>query len=292
LDPKTLQTNLLELIRRSSTDMPPDIEEAIRAGFRREEKGTPAKSVMKSMLDSIDISRCESKALCQDTGSLVWNINYPDGSEILPVTKAIENAIVEATERSWLRPNAVDIVSGKNSGNNLGAGSPLLHFHPWKKKTWEFSMMNKGGGCENCGIQYKLPDSKLGAGRDLDGVYKCVLDGIFQAQGKGCAPGIACVGIGGNRDSGMECAKNQIYRKLDDINPDPALAKLEKKLFQDCNKLGIGPMGYGGKTTVLGVKVGTLYRLPACYFVSIAYMCWSDRRAKMTISGNKVTFSN
>ena len=272
--------------------MPPDVEAAIRAGYRREDKGSPAKSAFKYMLDSVELSRRSSIALCQDTGSLVWNIYYPDGSEILPVTKEIEKAISIATEKSWLRPNAVDIVSGKNSGNNLGAGSPILHYHPWKKKTWEFNLLNKGGGCENCGAQYKLPDTKLGAGRDLDGVYKCVLDAIFQAQGRGCAPGIACVGIGGNRDSGMECAKNQIYRKLDDVNPVPELAKLEKKLYQDCNKLGIGPMGYGGKTTVLGVKIGTLHRLPACYFVSIAYMCWSDRRARLTISGKKAIIEN
>ena len=292
LDPEILQNKLLELIRKTSTDMPPDIEDAIKAGYRREMKGSPAKGAFKSMLDSIDLSRRESIPLCQDTGTLIWHIHYPDGSELLPIIMAIEEAIREATARSWLRPNAVDPVTGKNSGNNIGEGAPVLHFHPWKKKSWEFDLMLKGGGSENVGAQYKLPDSRLGAGRDLDGVYKCVLEAVFQAQGKGCAPGIINVAIGGNRDSGMEAAKTQILRKLGDTNPDPVLAKLEKKLYRDCNRLGIGPMGYGGKTTVLGVKAVKLHRHPACFFVSVAYLCWSARRAKMTISGKKVTYSN
>ncbi len=272
--------------------MPPDIEEALMTGFRREAKGSSAKGAFQAIMETIKLSREKSVPLCQDTGSLVWHIYYPDGSELLPVESSIKQATVIATRLNYLRPNSVDPVTGINPGNNLGNGVPSPHFHPWKKKSWEFNLMNKGGGCENVGAQYKLPDTRLGAGRDLDGVYKCVLDAVFQAQGRGCAPGIICVGIGGDRDTGIVIAKKQIFRKLDDTNPDPALAKLEKKLYRDCNKLGIGPMGYGGKTTVLGVKIGKYHRLPACFFVSIAYMCWSDRRAKMIIRGKKVHYSN
>lgn len=291
VDAKKLEVPLLELIRRTSTDLPSDIEDALKAGFRREKAGSPAKTAFQTMLSSVELSRRESLPLCQDTGALVWHIHYPDGSELLPVEKAIRNVIVKATDSSLLRPNAVDPISGKNSGNNLGEGSPILYFHPWKKKTWEFNFLMKGGGSENCGAQYKLPDSALGAGRDLDGVYKCVLDNVWRAQGKGCAPGVILVCVGGNRDTGMAEAKRQGFRKLDDTNPDPDLGKLEKRLMEDCNKLGIGPMGYGGKTTVLGVKIGKLHRLPACYFVSISYLCWSARRRQMTISGEKVKFS-
>lgn len=292
MDNKNLERYLVELIRRSSTDLPPDIEEALKAGYRREKSGSPAKTAFKTMLSSVDLSRKESLPLCQDTGSLIWNIHYPDGAQLIPVRKAIENAIAKATELSFLRPNAVDPITGRNSGNNLGAGAPILHFHPWKKKEWEFNLLQKGGGCENCGVQYKLPDSDLNAGRDLNGVYKCVLDAVWRAQGRGCAPGIICVCIGGNRDTGMAEAKSQAYRKLNDKNPIPELAKLEKVLLRDCNKLGIGPMGFGGKTTVLGVKICALHRLPACYFVSVAYMCWSARRCQMVIKGNKVAYSN
>jgi len=287
---KDLESNLLELIRRTSTVLPPDVVDALKAGYRREKAGTAAKTAFKSMLSSTELSLRDSVPLCQDTGALVWHIHYPDGEPLLAVEKAIEKAIAKATGKYFLRPNAVDSISGKNSGNNLGEGAPVLYFHPWKKKSWEFNLMLKGGGSENCGIQYKLPDGKLNAGRDLDGVYKCVLDAVWQAQGKGCGPGVICVCAGGNRDTGMAFAKQQAMRKLDDKNPDPELAKLEAKLTRDCNKLGIGPMGFGGKTTVLGVKIGALHRLPACYFVSIAYMCWSCRRCTMVISGDRVKY--
>jgi len=292
MDQKKLPDQLYELIRRTSTDLPPDIQGALEAGYRREKSGSSARTAFKTMLSSIELSRAEDIPLCQDTGSLVWHIHYPDGSALLPVERAIEKAMVKATKNTLLRPNAVDPVTGKNTGNNLGPGAPVLNFHPWSKKMWEFDLLLKGGGSENVGTQYRLPDASLNAGRDIDGVYKCVLDAVWRAQGKGCAPGVICVCIGGNRDTSMEEAKKQSLRKLDDVNPDPELAKLEKKLYRDCNRLGIGPMGYGGKTTVLGVKISKLVRHPACFFVSISYLCWSARRCKMTIKAGKAKYSN
>ncbi|MFH1749933.1 MAG: fumarate hydratase [bacterium] len=294
MDTRKLEELLLELIRRTSMDLPPDIENALKAGWRREKAGSPAKTTFKTMRSSARLSRSEGIPLCQDTGAQVWHIHYPDGAELIPVEYAIRRAVAQATMNSYLRPNAVDPVTGENSGTNLGDGSPIIYFHPWKKKSWEFKLLLKGGGSENCGAQYKLPDSFLGAeaGRDLDGVYRCVIYTVWRAQGKGCAPGIICVCIGGNRDTGMAEAKRQGFRKLDDKNPFPLLAKLEKKLYRDCNKLGIGPMGCGGKTTVLGVKIGRLHRLPACFFVSISYLCWSARRCTMTLRGNTVKYFN
>ncbi len=285
-----LEASLLELVRLTSTVLPPDVIKAIEAGFKREKAGSPAKGAFGTILESCILSKDGSLPVCQDTGALIWHVHYPDGEELLPVEKAIKKSIAKATKLSYLRPNAVDPVTGANSGTNLGNGAPSIHYHPWKKKFWEFRLMLKGGGCENVGATYKLPDGTLGADRDLDGVYKCVIDGIYKAQGRGCAPGVICVGVGGNRESGMAEAKEQAFRKLDDVNPDPLLSKLEKRLMRDANKLGIGPMGYGGKTTVLGVKAGKQHRLPACYFVSIAYMCWADRRAVMTIKGGKVKY--
>lgn len=129
--------------------------------------------------------------------------------------------------------------------------------------------------------QYSLPDRELGAGRDFDGVRKCVLDAVRRAQGYGCAPGFLGVCIGGDRASGYEFAKEQLLRAMDDVNEEPALAKLEKRILREANELGIGPMGLGGKTTLLGVKFGVRPRLPASYFVTVAYMCWAARRGEM-----------
>ena len=146
--------------------------------------------------------------------------------------------------------------------------------------------MLKGGGCENVGAQYSLPHTELGAGRDLDGVRKVILDAVQKAQGKGCGPGVLGVCIGGDRGAGYVNSKEQLLRDLDDTNEHKDLKKLEKDIVETSNKLGIGPMGFGGKTTLLGCKVGVLNRLPASFFVSISYMCWAYRRRGFVLASN------
>jgi fumarate hydratase class I len=154
---------------------------------------------------------------------------------------------------------------------------PQIHFEPIDGPT-RISLMLKGGGSENMSAQYSLPNSKIQAGRDMEGVRRCILDAVFQAQGQGCAPGILGVCIGGDRASGYLVAKKQLFRKLGDMNPLPLLASLEQTVLKEANELGIGPMGLGGKTTLLGVKIGTAGRHPASYFVTISYSCWATRR--------------
>ena len=144
----------------------------------------------------------------------------------------------------------------------------------------------KGGGCENEGAQYSLPNEKLKANRDLDGCRKAILDAVLQAQGKGCGPGILGVCIGGDRASGYEFSKQQFLRELGDSNPNPELDKLERDIVETANKLGIGPMGFGGKTTLLGVKICVANRVPASYFVSVSYRCWAFRRQGVTLDAN------
>jgi fumarate hydratase class I len=138
--------------------------------------------------------------------------------------------------------------------------------------------MLKGGGCENVGTQYSLPDTTLNAGRDMAGVRACILDAVYQAQGRGCAPGVLGVCIGGDRATGYAHSKEQFKRKLSDRSSVKALAKLETGILKEAQQLGIGPMGLGGQTTLLGLKLGALSRLPASYFVSVSYMCWAFRR--------------
>jgi len=278
-----LQGHFLELIRRTSTIMPKDVVKAIETGRDSEKPGSPARSTMDAILEDIKLSGRTSIPLCQDTGTLIFNIDVPMSIIQKDLIHTIEKAIVEATRKTFLRPNSVDPITGKNPGTNLGPGLPQLHFHQWDKDYIQARLMLKGGGSENVSAQYKLPDTALKAGRDLKGVYNVVVDAVWKAQGKGCAPGIIGVGIGGDRPSGYECAKEQLLRPLHDVNKDPNLRKLEDDLFRDLNKLGIGPMGFGGNTTVLGVKAGYRMRLPACYFVSIAYICWSARRKRMVL---------
>ena len=131
--------------------------------------------------------------------------------------------------------------------------------------------------------QFSLPDASIGAGRDLEGVRCAILTAVQQAQGYGCAPGILGVCVGGDRASGYEEAKLQLLRNLADTNPDPSLARLERRVLREANSLGIGPMGLGGKTTLLAVKIGARPRVPASFFVTVAYLCWAARRRTITL---------
>jgi fumarate hydratase class I len=280
----------VELIRRAATDLPHDVELALQEARDREASGSAAEGALNTVLENVAIARENSTPICQDTGVPIFYVRHFEGVSVRRLQEQMEAAVVEATERAYLRPNAVDPVTGRNSGNNLGVGFPTFHYEEWGEDHIRVDLLLKGGGSENVGAQYKLPHAPLKAGRDLDGVRKLVLDAVYQAQGKGCAPAVLGIAIGGDRGSGTVHAKEQLFRPLGDTNPVAELAELEERLLRECNELGIGPMGFGGKTTVFGVKIGASHRLPACYFVSIAYMCWACRRARMTIQGEEVRY--
>jgi fumarate hydratase class I len=281
----------VELILRASTRLPADVRTAIRAAKDREEPGSAAAQALDTILRNVEMAEDMSAPVCQDTGTPIFEVHYPPGSSTRALAEQIRKAAAQATERSLLRPNAVDSLTGKNSGDNTGIDFPTIHFHEWEKDTLHVDLLLKGGGSENVSAQYKLPDTALKAGRDLDGVRKVALDAVFRAQGQGCAPGVLGIAIGGDRGSSYIKAKQQLLRPLDDVNPIPELAELEKRLLEEINQLGVGPMGFGGRTTVLGVKIGSLHRLPASFFVSIAYMCWACRRASVTIQNGEVSYA-
>jgi fumarate hydratase class I len=285
-----LSDSFLELIRRASTMLPPDVEEAMSRAIELEGEGASAASSLALMLENARQASEGSTPICQDTGALLFFIEYGPDYRQKEMEEAARAATIAATENYYLRPNAVDSVTGKNSGNNLGEMFPYFHFDQRDEPGLRVRLMLKGGGSENVGAQYKLPDGKLKAGRDLEGVRRCVIDAVFNAQGKGCAPGVIGVGIGGDRGTSYLGSKEQLLRDLGDTNPNATLAELEMQLFSELNQLGIGPSGFGGKTTVLGVKIGKMHRLPACFFVSISYVCWAYRKAAMTVEGGEVTY--
>jgi len=280
--------HLVELIKSTSTDLSPDVEQALHDAHEAEERGSAAQGALKTILDNVRMSRESGRPICQDTGTPNFTIWHPEGVSQRALTEQIKNALRIATEQACLRPNAVAALSGKNSGDNTGIDFPTIHFHECQQNDLRIGLMLKGGGSENCGCQYSIPSSEFAASRDIQGVRKAVLDAAFKAQGFGCAPGILGVGIGGDRATSVIKGKEQLFRTLGDSNPDPELDAMEKQLYREINELGIGPMGFGGKTTVLAVKMGELHRLPASFFVSIAYMCWADRRKIMTIRNGNV----
>ncbi len=287
-----LKESILELIRRAATDLPPDVEAALQKAYEKEDDNTPAKNVFATILQNVKMAREQSTPICQDTGSLVFYIDFPVGHAEKTYRDAIEWAAVEATNRQYLRPNAVDPVTNKNTGNNLGVNAPYIHFHQWDKDEVRIRLLLKGGGSENVGSQYKLPHAPIKAGRDLEGVRKVIIDAVTNAQGLGCAPGTIGVGIGGGRDTSYALSKEQFFRKMGQRSENKELAELELRLLDELNRLNIGPMGFGGKTTVLDVFIAAQARHPATFYVSISYNCWAYRRKMLTIKNGEVEYDD
>ncbi len=276
-----LASSLLELITQTSTNLPPDVRAAMGTSLAAETPGTQSHQALSIMATNIDMAYEDEGAICQDTGMPTFIVHTPVGVNQIKLAAAIREAVAEATRRGKLRPNSVDSLTGKNSGDNLGIETPVIHFEQWERGEIEVKLVLKGGGCENKNIQYSLPCELEGQGRanrDLAGVKKCLLHAVWQAQGQGCSPGALGVCVGSDRAHGYMLAKMQLFRTLDDTNPIPELAKLEQEVMDEANRLGVGAMGFGGKASLIGCKVTAANRLPASFFVSVAYDCWAFRR--------------
>lgn len=277
---------LVDVVACATAQLPEDVTRAIRQGRTREAEGSLAAMALDAVLKNAELACSERAPMCQDTGVPIFWIHHPAGVSTGMLNKACAEAVRQATAQNLLRENAVDILTGRNTGNGCAPSIPSVHCAEWDRPETKVQLLLKGGGCENTSAQYSLPDSKLGADRNLEGARRVVLDAVHQAQGKGCGPGILGVCLGGDRGTGYLEAKYQLLRHLDDHNSVPELDAMETRILDEANQLGIGPMGFGGKTTLLGVKIGTLGRVPASYFVSIAYLCWAARRAGAVVAAN------
>jgi len=289
---------LVELIRETSSSLPKDVEKALARALRTEKRCSGAAMILRTILDNVALARKQGTPLCQDTGTLNFFVDESLRRKVTP--EKIRQAVAIATERGYLRKNCLDAITGASHDDNCAEGAPVVHYVESKsekvksQKCGAVTLLMKGGGSENMSRQYSLPDARLNAGRDLEGVRKCLLDAVQKAQGYGCAPGILGVCIGGDRATGFEVAKEQLLRPLDEKNVEcrmknvecAALRKLERRVLKEANSLGIGPMGLGGKTTLLGVKIAARPRVPASFFVTVAYMCWAYRRGSLEI-GNR-----
>ncbi|MCG7405898.1 fumarate hydratase [Paenibacillus sp. ACRRX] len=280
--------SVYELIVEASTNLPGDVRRAIRKAQEREDAATRSGLSLSTIARNIQMAERNVSPICQDTGMPTFIVHTPVGANQIVMKREIQAAVKQATLDGKLRTNSVDSLTGSNSGDNLGPGTPVIHFEQWERDDIEVKLILKGGGCENKNIQYSLPAEIEGlgkAGRNLDGIRKCIMHAVYQAQGQGCSAGFIGVGIGGDRTTGYELAKHQLFRKTEDCNPIPELDQLEQYVMEKANELGIGTMGFGGEVTLLGCKIGVMNRLPASFFVSVAYNCWAYRRQGILMDG-------
>lgn len=280
--------SVYDLIVETSTNLPGDVRRAIRKAREHEDAATRSGLSLSTIAQNIEMAEHNVSPICQDTGMPTFIVHTPVGANQIQMRKDILDAVRQATIDGKLRTNSVDSLTGGNTGDNLGPGTPVIHFEQWESEEIEVKLILKGGGCENKNIQYSLPAEIEGlgkAGRDLDGIRKCILHAVYQAQGQGCSAGFIGVGIGGDRTTGYELAKHQLFRKVEDENPIAELAQLEDYIMKSANQLGIGTMGFGGEVTLLGCKIGVNNRLPASFFVSVAYNCWAFRRQGVRLNG-------
>ena len=286
---------LAELIRRTTSDLPADAEAALRAAAAAEPAQSQAALLLQALVENTCLARGQSTPHCQDTGTLTFFWTVPRGTDTVALEQAAREAVALATRNGWLRRNTIETLSGRSVDANVAEGCPACHFEQRPEsgdqcpgspdlRSTEVWLLQKGGGSENMSVQFSLPDEELGAGRDLDGVRKCLLHAVWRAQGFGCAPGVLGVCVGSDRAEGFLVAKRQLLRQLNDAAPEPELAALERRVLAEANRLGIGPMGMGGRTTLLGVKIAARTRLPASYFVTVAYLCWACRRRGVRVT--------
>jgi fumarate hydratase subunit alpha len=266
----------IELLRKAVTVLPKDIVSALKKAYEAETDEVP-KMQLKTILDNIELANETGKPMCQDTGIPIFFVNVGK-VECGDIESAIRNGVEQATPEVPLRPNAVHPLTRKNPGNNLGAHMPYINYRFSDNDYIELSVMPKGAGSENMSAMKMLTPS---AG--VKGIKQFVLDTLVNAGGKPCPPIIMGVGIGGSADISMKLAKEALLRPLDSPHPEPELAELESELYEALNTIGVGPMGLGGKTTLLGINIEYAYCHTASHPVGINIQCWAARRAAARI---------
>ncbi len=272
----------INALQLAVTSIPPDVEEAIRRAYIDEENEI-ARAQLKAILDNIELARRLKKPVCQDTGLIHYYVKLGLG---FPGARIVEKALIDATRRATelipLRPNTVDPFRHFNPGDNTGRGVPVIHWEIDDSDRLEYYVVPKGGGSEAVSV-LRLPPPARG----LESLPEIIVDAVLEADGKPCPPVIVGVGIGGGVDTAVYLAKRAAsLRRIGSRNPDPLLARLEEKLYNALNKLGIGVMGLGGKHTVLAVHIDYAYRHPANYPAAIVFQCWATRRAHVVMDPN------
>jgi fumarate hydratase subunit alpha len=279
--PNIVENVAFNLIKQAVIYLPEDVKRALRKAYAEETSET-GKTQLKAILENIELAEKNQAPMCQDTGTITFYVKA--GSRVKNLDR-VEAALVTATRKATrevpLRPNAVDPFTQKNSGDNTGRFAPYLHWEIVQGDSLEVTVMIKGGGSENVSATGMLVPSE-----GINGLEKFVIDAVIKAGAQPCPPTILGVAIGGGADVAMKLAKKALLRPLDEANSDRRLAEIEREILEAANMTGIGPMGLGGKITVLGVHVDYAHRHPASFPAAVAFNCWAARRASARLSAD------
>ena len=279
-DSKLVENVAFNILKQAVIFLPEDVKQALKKAFSEETE--PGKTQLRAILDNIDLAEKYQAPVCQDTGTIIYYVKAGDKVKSLSkVEEALINATRRATKEVPLRPNSVNPFDGKNSGDNTGRYIPFLNWEITSGDSLELTVMTKGGGSENVCV-----GGMIVPGEGIRGLKKFVVDAVVKAGAQPCPPNILGIAMGGGADISMKLAKKALLRPLTEHNPNPEIAALEKEIFEAANMTGIGPMGLGGKTTVLGVHIDFAYRHPASFPAAVAFNCWAARRASARINAD------
>ncbi len=272
---------LAEALAQAATVLPADVVQALREAWAREEG--PARVQLEAILKNVEVAKAGRLPICQDTGTPTFFVRFGlDFPHLNQLFSAIPEAVRLATNQVPLRPNTVHPFTGKNPGDNTGRHVPVITWEPGPGDSVEVHVLPKGGGSENCSTL-----KMLAPGVGLRGIKEVVVEHVVAAGGLPCPPTLVGVGIGGGADLAMKLGKSALLRPLGQRHPEPEVAALEGELEELINASGVGPMGLGGRTTVLAVHVEYAHRHPASLPVGIVVQCWAHRRATVHIGPDR-----
>jgi fumarate hydratase subunit alpha len=278
---KIVENVAFNILKQAVIYLPEDVKQALKKAYAEETSET-GKTQLKAILDNIELAEKYQAPVCQDTGTIIFYLKAgAKAKDLDKIEEALINATRKATKEIPLRPNSVDPFTQKNSEDNTGRFIPFLHWEIVPGDSLELTVMTKGGGSENVCVT-----GMLVPGEGIKGLKKFVVDAVIKAGAMPCPPDILGVAIGGGTDIAMKLAKKALLKPLNEPNPDPGIAELEREIFEAANMTGIGPMGLGGKTTVLGVHVDYAFRHPASFPAAVAFNCWAARRASAKINAD------
>jgi fumarate hydratase subunit alpha len=268
---------IVEVIRKAETVLPEDVVHALEEACARE--SGLARTQLEAILKTIALAKTSKRPMCQDTGVQTFFVQVGLASPFADrIQSLITRGVQRATKEVPLRPNTVDPFTGVNHQDNTGDYVPYITWDVGLGSDIVLTAFPKGGGSENMS---KLGMLKPGVG--LQGVKEFVVEEMKKAGGNPCPPTVVGVGIGGGADLALKLGKKALLRPVGQRHSEKVIAAMEEELLQRINQSGIGPMGLGGKTTVLDVHIEKAHRHPACLPVGLVVQCWADRRARMIL---------